>query len=96
MYQMQADAYGSCGISGTMQRLAVICPICRTTRRGFSGNHLMPGNDRTYSLDTLPLEYAGAGVGDFRVPAVAAVHADGSSALDLRYYSHMVNRKVCH
>ena len=48
------------------------------------------GNDRTYSLDTLPLEYAGAGVGDFRVPAVAAVHADGSSALDLRYYSHTV------
>ena len=57
---------------------------------GFSGNIYAAGNDRTYSLDTLPLEYAGAGVGDFRVPAVAAVHADGSSALDLRYYSHTV------
>ena len=32
MYQMQADTYGSCGISGTVQRLAVTCPICRTIR----------------------------------------------------------------
>ena len=91
MYQMQADAYGvlrhlwygaktSCDMSYLQDYPDV----------GFSGNIYAAGNDRTYSLDTLPLEYAGAGVGDFRVPAVAAVHADGSSALDLRYYSHTV------
>lgn len=91
MYQMQADAYG------------VLRHLCYGAKTGcdmsylqdypdvgFSGNIYAAGNDRTYSLDTLPLEYAGAGVGDFRVPAVAAVHADGSSALDLRYYSHTV------
>lgn len=91
MYQMQADAYGvlrhlwygaktGCDMSYLQDYPDV----------GFSGNIYAAGNDRTYSLDTLPLEYAGAGVGDFRMPAVAAVHADGSSALDLRYYSHMV------
>ena len=91
MYQMQADAYGvlrhlwygaktGCDMSYLQDYPDV----------GFSGNIYAAGNDRTYSLDTLPLEYAGAGVGDFRVPAVAAVQADGSSALDLRYYSHTV------
>lgn len=91
MYQMQADAYGvlrhlwygaktGCDMSYLQDYPDV----------GFSGNIYAAGNGRTYSLDTLPLEYAGAGVGDFRVPAVAAVHADGSSALDLRYYSHTV------
>lgn len=91
MYQMQADAYGvlrhlwygaktGCDMSYLQDYPDV----------GFSGNIYAAGNDRTYSLDTLPLEYAGAGVGDFRVPAVAAVHVDGSSALDLRYYSHTV------
>lgn len=91
MYQMQADAYGvlrhlwygaktGCDMSYLQDYPDV----------GFSGNIYAAGNDRTYSLDTLPLEYAGAGVGDFRMPAVAAVHADGSSALDLHYYSHTV------
>ncbi len=91
MYQMQADPYGvlrhlwygaktGCDMSYLQDYPDV----------GFSGNIYEAGNDRTYSLDTLPLEYAGAGVGDFRVPAVAAVHADGSNALDLRYYSHTV------
>ena len=91
MYQMQADTYGvlrhlwygaktGCDMSYLQDYPDV----------GFSGNPHDAGNDRTYSLDTLPLEYAGAGIGDFRVPAVEAVHADGSCALDLRYYSHTV------
>ena len=90
MYQMQADTYGvlrhlwygaktGCDMSYLQDYPDV----------GFSGNPHDAGNDRTYSLDTLPLEYAGAGIGDFRVPAVEAVHADGSCALDLRYYSHI-------
>ena len=93
MYQMQADTYGvlrhlwygaktGCDMSYLQDYPDV----------GFSGNPHDAGNDRTYSLDTLPLEYAGAGIGDFRVPAVEAVHADGSCALDLRYYSHAVKQ----
>lgn len=57
---------------------------------GFSGNIYAAGNDRTYSLDTLPLEYAGSGVGDFRVPAICVTHADGSSALDLRFQEYRI------
>lgn len=62
MYQMQADAYGvlrhlwygaktGCDMSYLQDYPDV----------GFSGNIYAAGNDRTYSLDTLPLEYAGAG-----------------------------------
>lgn len=52
---------------------------------GFSGNIYDAGDDRTYSLDTLPLEYACDGVGDYRITGISAVHQDGSCALDLRY-----------
>lgn len=57
---------------------------------GFSGNPYEAGNDRTYSMDTLPLEYAAAGNGDHRIPAAAAVDSNGSSALDLRYESYEI------
>ena len=57
---------------------------------GFSGNIPEAGNRRTYSLDTLPLEYAASGVSDFRVPAISVTHADGSTALDLRFESARV------
>lgn len=57
---------------------------------GFSGAIYDADNDRTYSLDTMPLEYPCGGVGDFRVPAVEVTHADGSTALDLRYKEYCV------
>lgn len=57
---------------------------------GFSGNIYDAGNDRTYSLDTLPLEYACDGVGDYRITGISAVHSDGSSALDLRYKDYRI------
>ena len=59
---------------------------------GFSGNVYDAGNDRTYSLDTLPLEYACDGVGDYRITGAAAVHSDGSCALDLRYKSYRISK----
>ena len=59
---------------------------------GFSGNIYDAGNDRTYSLDTLPLEYACDGVGDYRITAAAAVHSDGSCALDLRYKGYRISK----
>ena len=45
---------------------------------GFSGAIYDADNDRTYSLDTMPLEYPCCGVGDFRVPAIEVTHADGN------------------
>ena len=59
---------------------------------GFSGNIYEAENDRTYSLNTMPLEYAGSGVGDFRVPAVTVRHADGSQALDLRFQKYFIRK----
>lgn len=55
---------------------------------GFSGNIYDAGDMRTYSMDTLPLEYAAAGAGDYRITAAAVRHGDGSNALDLRYQGY--------
>lgn len=63
---------------------------------GFSGNIYDAGNDRTYSLDTLPLEYACEGIGDYRISAVAVNHFDGSNALDLRYHSYRIYKGKYH
>lgn len=57
---------------------------------GFSGAIYDADNDRTYSLDTMPLEYPCGGVGDYRIPAIEITHADGSTALDLRYKGYSV------
>ena len=59
---------------------------------GFAGNLYEAGNRRTYSLNTLPLEYAAGGAGDYRVPAVSVTHADGSSALDLRFREYQIRK----
>lgn len=56
--------------------------------RGFSPNPT--SDDRTFSLDTLPMEYPSYGSGDFRTPAFEAAFADGSAVTDLRYASHRV------
>ena len=90
-YQMKADEYGvllhlwyGASVEGDMSYLLDYPDV------GFSGNLYEAENRRTYSLNTLPLEYATEGVGDFRIPAVAATHADGSNALDLRYQSYNI------
>ncbi|MCD8231399.1 MAG: alpha-galactosidase [Clostridiales bacterium] len=57
---------------------------------GFSGNIYDAENNRNYSLDTLPLEYATEGIGDFRIPAVGVRYPNGASALDLRYESYRI------
>ncbi len=50
--------------------------------------------DRTYSLDSLPLEYTFAGVGDFRVPAGVVCQKDGSRAAELIYQNHSITNGV--
>lgn len=63
---------------------------------GFSGAIYDADNDRTYSLDTMPLEYPCGGVGDFRIPAIEVTHSDGSTALDLRYKGYCVKEGKYH
>ncbi|MEE1397195.1 alpha-galactosidase [Ruminococcus sp.] len=90
-YQMCADSYG------VLKHLWYGVPVGHSMdylRKypdvGFAGNLYEAGNDRTYSLNTLPQEYAGAGVGDYRISAANVRHADGSQALDLRYQSYAI------
>lgn len=56
--------------------------------RGFSGNPYDIGNDRTYSADTLPLEYPCWGSGDFRANAFSLRRSSGAAGCDLRYAGH--------
>lgn len=91
LYQMKADEYGvllhlwygkktDCNMDYLLDYPDV----------GFAGNVYDVDNCRTYSLNTLPLEYGTAGTGDYRVPAISVTHEDGSTALDLRYQEHKI------
>ena len=78
-YQMKVDDYGFLlhlyyggKVSGDMDYLLTY------SDRGFSGNPYDAGLDRTYSMDVLPQEYPGLGIGDFRSSAVAVRNGDGS------------------
>jgi len=91
MYQIQADKYGilrhiwygahtGCSVDYLLEYLDI----------AFAGNINDAYPDRTYSLDTMPLEYPCAGIGDYRIPAIEVVHSDGSRALDLRYNGYCI------
>ena len=66
--------------------------LLQYTDRGFSGNPYEQQMNRGYSLDTLPQEYAGSGVGDYRIPAIQVLSENGSRSVDLRYASHEIRR----
>jgi alpha-galactosidase len=60
---------------------------------GQSYRHLVPGAFHGFANrvgDPVPFEYPTAGIGDFRVPALAVVHGDGSAALRLSYAAHRI------
>lgn len=90
-YQMQVDRYGFLlhlyygkKTDGCMDYLLTYYD------RGFSGNPYDAGEDRTYSMDTLPQEFPCYGNGDFRSTAFAVENLDGSMSCDLRYKSHKI------
>ena len=56
-------------------------------RRGIFRNPYEAGEDRTFSLDTLPQEFPSYGVGDYRNNCVGVCQADGTRAADFRYVS---------
>lgn len=60
--------------------------------RGFSGNPYDVGNDRTYSLDSLPMEFPTQGTGDFRITNLRIKNSNGTYSCDLRYKSYQVTR----
>ena len=92
-YQMKADKYGVLKHLWYGEKTGCDMEYLQSYPDvGFSGNIYDAGNDRTYSLDTLPLEYACDGVGDYRVTGAAAVHSDGSCALDLRYKGYRISK----
>ena len=91
-YQMQIDRYGFLlhlyygrRTSGCMDYLLTHAD------RGFSPSPYAARDDRTYSLDALPLEYPVEGVGDFRSPALSVRDARGTFGCDLRYVRHEVS-----
>jgi len=55
--------------------------------RGFSGNPYDTHLDRTFSLDALPQEFTTQQQGDFRIPSIEAVNADGSYSFNGRVKS---------
>lgn len=91
-YQLMADEYGVLRHLWYGERVGMSMEyLCEYPDVGFSGNIYDAGNNRTYSIDTLPLEYACGGVGDYRITGISAVHSDGSNAIDLRYSGY----KLC-
>ena len=86
-YQMKADQNGLLlhTYYGPKLRGGDLSRLIRYADRGFSPNPDEAGNDRTYSLDTLPQEYSGSGAGDFRLPSLELDLPDGSHVADLRY-----------
>ena len=59
--------------------------------RPCSGNPDETSPGRTISFNTMPQEYTGYGIGDFRVHSIAVRNADGSFGADFRYVSHAVS-----
>ncbi|MHB0863184.1 alpha-galactosidase [Paenibacillus sp. SEL3] len=56
--------------------------------RGFSPNP--DGEDRAFSLDTIPQEYPSFGNSDFRIPVYQIQLENGSTVTDFRYKEHRV------
>jgi len=85
-YQMKADRHGVLLHTYYGPRLGGgdLSYLVRYADRGFSPNPNEAGEDRTYSLDTLPQEYSTCGVGDFRLPSIEVEQPDGSLVTDLR------------
>ena len=86
-YQMKADRHNVLLHTYYGPRIAggdLSCLI-RYMDRGCAPNPPEAGEDRTYSLDTIPQEYSSCGVGDFRLPSVELELPNGSRSASLRY-----------
>lgn len=92
-YQMMVDRYGyllhlyyGAKNNGFMDYMLTYAD------RGFSGNPYAAGNDRTYSLDTLPQEYPTLGTGDYRNYALNIENSDGSQCCNLNFSRYEIRK----
>ena len=87
MYQMKTDQYGVLlhTYYGKKTEIFDYSYLIQRRDHGFSGSPYQAGNDRTYSLDTLPQEYSCFGSGDYRQSALSVRYQTGARALELRY-----------
>lgn len=90
-YQIKADKYGVLKHLWYGKKVGMdMSYLLDYPDVGFSGNPYDAENDRTYSLNTQPLEYSCEGTGDYRISAISVRHANGSNALDLRYKGYKI------
>lgn len=92
-YQMMVDQYGYLlhlyygSVNKGLMDYALVY-----ADRGFSGNPYVAGNDRTYSLDTLPQEYPTSGTGDYRNYALNIENSDGSQCCNLQFSHYKIEK----
>ncbi len=92
-YQFLVDEYGNLlhlyygsNIQGSAEYLL------QYRDRGFSGNPSSAGNERTYSMDVLPVELSIWGNGDYRSPAFVVETEDGARGAVFAYASHEIRQ----
>ena len=92
-YQMLADEKGTLihlYYGKKIEEQDDLTDLLYLTDMGFSGNPSCAGSDRTYSLDTLPLEMSSFGLGDYRNSMLVMQNADGSRAGEFKYDSYEI------
>ena len=91
-YQMRIDEFGFLQHTyyGGSVRVEDLSYLHLNYDRACSGNPDDVFPSRRISADTMPQEYPGYGVGDYRIHALAARNADGSYGADFRYAGHSI------
>ncbi len=88
LFEIDKDAYLAHRYYGGRLSQPTIAQPFVNVARSFSPNP-DPSDDH-FSLDTLPQEYPVYGTSDFRLPALEAKFADGSTLIELRYQRHRI------
>ena len=91
-YQMQVDPYGFLQHLYYGDRLDTedMSYLRMNFDRACAGNPDEAYPSRTVSANTMPQEYTGYGVGDYRINSIAVQNGDGSYAADFRYEKHEI------
>ncbi|NBI66521.1 alpha-galactosidase [Pseudoflavonifractor sp. 60] len=93
-YQMKADQYRVLTHTYYGPRVdgCDLSYLVRYADRACAPNPDEAGEDRTYSLNTIPQEYSTCGVGDYRLPSIELELPSGSRSADLRFTGCEVRR----